>query len=137
VNFATYVATISEASGPWTSLGGGTTGSSGTPTLAGGGPLTSGSDVILSLTDAPPNEPTIMWISLTSSPQTFFGGTIHALPFVSQLFLGANTAGSIQIGGSWPNGIASGTEIWFQYLVRDPSVAWGITLSNAVHATTP
>ena len=38
---------------------------------------------------------------------------------------------------TWPPGLPTGSEVWFQFLVEDGSTAAGITLSNGVRATTP
>ena len=66
-----------------------------------------------------------------------FGGTIHALPFSDEVLLGTNTHGFFSGSTQWPDGLPSGTEAWFQFLVEDPSVIFGITLSNGLKATTP
>ena len=71
------------------------------------------------------------------SPLSYFGGTIHAFPPATSFLLAANGSGNLTIGGAWPAGIPSGTNLWFQYLVGDPSVVWGITLTNGLLATTP
>jgi hypothetical protein len=33
--------------------------------------------------------------------------------------------------------VPSGSEIWFQFIVSDPSVIWDLTLSNGLKAMTP
>jgi hypothetical protein len=123
--------------GTWEDLGGGTTGINGAPTLAGSGSLIGGQPATLLLTNAPANGLVLAWYSLQSNPVNFFGGTIHPLPTLNQLFFFANFLGSLQLQTAWPAGVPSGTQIWFQFLLDDASVIHGITLSNAVKATTP
>lgn len=38
---------------------------------------------------------------------------------------------------TWPAGIPSGTNAWFQFVVQDLSTIHGLTLSNGLRATTP
>ncbi len=123
--------------GTWEDLGGGTFGINGFPTLVGSGTLIGGQTATLLLTNAPPNGLVLAWYSLQSNPQNFFGGTIYPLPILNQLFFFSNFLGSLQLSTPWPLGIPTGTEIWFQFLLDDPSVIHNITLSNAVKATTP
>jgi hypothetical protein len=132
-----YVFHVEFLDGPWTDLGGGTAGSNGTPNLVGTGPLTPGSSMSLDLTAAPPFATTLLWLSLSSAPQSFFGGTIHPLPPTTEFLLACDGAGALSLGGTWPSGVPAATDIWFQYLVGDPSVPPQITLSNGVQATTP
>ena len=128
---------IDRNPGTWTDLGGGTVGSNGTPTLDGGGVLLAGSIATLELTQAPPNAFMLAWVSLSSTPASFFGGTLHATPFSSQYALPADASGSFSAYTTWPDGLPPGTEAWFQFIVQDPSVLWGLTLSNGLKATTP
>jgi YVTN family beta-propeller protein len=122
---------------PWENVGGGTIGANGPPTLVGSGPLIAGSTAGLDLTDAPPNALMLAWLSFSSVPQAFFGGTIHATPFAQQFLFFANGTGGFSVSTTWPGGIPPGTNAWFQFFVQDVSVIWGITLSNALKITTP
>ena len=79
----------------------------------------------------------LAWLSFTSVPAPYFGGTVHATPFDAQFLFPADASGSFSAYTTWPDGVPPGTDAWFQFLVQDPSVIWGITLSNAVRATTP
>ncbi len=130
--------TISYPDGdPWTDLGGGTVGANGPDTLAGTGTLVGGSPTNLTLTGAPSNALTLGWVSFAPTPMPAIGGTLHAFPFSSQFFFGADAAGSVAINVPWPAGLPSGTEIWFQFLADDPSSIHGITMSNGLKATSP
>ena len=121
----------------WTDIGGGTVGSAGPPTLVGTGDLTAGSTASLSLANAPAGALMLAWLSFAPTPAPYFGGTVHALPFNSQFVFSADAAGQFSIATTWPAGIPTGTQAWFQFLVEDPSVIWGITLSNALRISTP
>jgi len=122
---------------PWSDEGGGTVGVNGAPTLQGSGSLLAGSQAGLLLTKAAASAPMVAWMSLTSVPQSYFGGTIHAFPFTNQFFFGSSLEGSFAASTTWPAGVPSGTQVWFQFIIADPSVIWGLTLSNAVKATAP
>jgi len=121
----------------WESVGGGTSGVNGLNTLVGSGPLTGGTPATLTLSNAAPSALVVAWLSFAPVPQNFFGGTIHALPYSTQLVFFTNPAGVFSGTASWPTGIPAGTNAWFQFLVADNSVIWGITMSNGVKVTTP
>jgi len=124
--------------GSWEDLGGGTSGINGLVTCTGSGPLTVGTFNPITVTNAAPNALMITWIALTPGPPVpALGGTVHAFPFGSQLLFFSNASGSFSAAASWPPGIPPGTEATFQFFVDDPSVIWGLTLSNAVRGTTP
>ncbi len=120
---------------PWVDLGGGSSGVAGPPTLTGGGTLTAGGPVSLALTDAPPSAPMLAWVSFAPTPFGALGGTVHAFPYASQLFLGADGAGDWGATTTWP-AVPVGTQVWFQFIVQDASVPDGLTLSNGLRATT-
>ena len=125
-----------EDAGTWVDEGGGTSGAFGPVTLTGTGPLTFGSLNPVTLTNATPGAIMLSWISFTSTPVNFFGGTIYANPFNVQLIFIANAGGGFSGAAPWP-ALPPGTEVWFQFLVEDNTVIFGITLSNAMKATTP
>ncbi len=116
---------------------GGTFGAFGVPTLTTSGLFTGGSLVNINLTKAPANAPTLLWISTQSEPLQALGGTVHANPFAFQFLLIADGSGSIDLQGSWPQGIPAGSQFWLQFLVEDQTVIDGITLSDAIRITTP
>jgi len=91
----------------------------------------------LELTQTPPNAPLLLWLSFSSTPQAVFGGTLHAVPMANQFLRFSDGAGAYSVSAPWPPGVPVGTKLWLQWLAGDASVASGITLSNAVRATTP
>ncbi len=121
----------------WTDLGGGTPGIAGVPTLQGAGSLVGGIPATISLTQAPSSAPMLAWISFAPTPFSAIGGTVHAYPFASQLFVFADGSGQYVASTLWPTGIPAGTEIWFQFIVEDLTTVHGLTLSNGLLATTP
>ena len=132
-----FIATLSSTEDPWTDLGGGTPGIAGTPQLTGTGSLEGGTPVGLELVNAPASAPMLAWLSFASVPQSFFGGTVFATPYDAQFLFASDSAGEFSVGTVWPTGVPSGTEAWFQFILSDPSVQWGLTLSNGLRATTP
>jgi hypothetical protein len=123
----------------WTDLGGGTIGIAGTPSFLGTGSLVGGTLAQLTLTNAPPFAPLLMWVSFASVPvvSTSLGGTMHVFPPALQFLLFADGSGGISIPLTWPVSLPPSTKIWFQMLVVDPTSIPGITLSNGLLATTP
>jgi hypothetical protein len=118
-------------------LGGGTAGINGVPRLTGSGSLLGGSTTTLDLIDAPANALMLAWLSFASSPQSFFGGTIHATPFANQFLFTSDGTGSFSASTTWPNGVLAGTAVWFQFIVQDLSVIHGLTLSNGLRLIAP
>jgi hypothetical protein len=121
---------------PWTNLGGGAPGINGTPALVMGGPLTPGSSLSLSLTQAAPSELAFAWFAFASTPTPFLGGTLYTFPISLQVL--AFTSGSGTLGGAatFP-GAASGQQIWVQVAVSDASTGKGGSLSNAMVGLVP
>ena len=103
----------------------------------GSGPLTGGSTLSLELTQGPSNALTLLWISTTSTPIVVFDGTVHAFPFDAELLLSTNGSGEFLGSSRFPSVVPPGFEMWFQFLLHDTSVVFGLTLSNAVMAVTP
>ncbi len=88
------------------------------------------------MTDAPASTLVLAWLSITSVPFDVLGGTVYANPPTSQLLRSTDAQGAWSQSMTWPV-VASGVEFWLQFIVQDASVLGGLTLSNAVTATTP
>ena len=127
--------TITVTPGLFVDLGGGAPGVAGLPTLTAKGPLTPGSTLTVSLQHAAPGAPMLLWMSFASVPVSVFGGTIYAYPPAFQTLLVTGPGGSFTSSIAWPAGIASGTAVYLQFLIRDVTV--GVTPSNAVTAVAP
>lgn len=118
-------------------LGGGTVGAAGAPRLVGHGTLAVGSPMALELRRAPSSAPMLRWLSIQSQPVPLLGGTVHAFPFFNQKLIVANPQGEYSLSITWPAGFPPGASIWGQFLIQDPSLADGFSLSNAIKATIP
>ncbi len=121
----------------WTHLDGGSPGVAGVPRLTGQGTLGSGDEVLLALDDAPPSTLALAWLSFTSVPFDALGGTVHASPPTTQLLRATDGTGAWSQSLVWPAALPSGVDFWLQFIVQDGSVPAGLTLSNALTATTP
>lgn len=123
---------------PWTDLGFALPGAGGAPELAGSGTLVAGSAGALTLSDAAPLAPALLFLSLGSTPVPFKGGTLAAFPPLLQLPLGTDAGGALSLPwAAWPAGIAPGTALVFQCAVQDAGAVQGVALSNALQALTP
>ena len=111
-------------------------GFTGPPVLLGGGVLKAGSLAGIRLLNAPPNALVLASLSLAPYPLEAYGGGLTATPSAFQMLAFADGTGQLLAGLTWPPGFAPGTGIYFQCLIADPTVPWGITLSNALKGTT-
>ena len=132
-----YILEIAPQESPWEDLGGGTSSSGGTPLLSGTGTLVAGEPTSIDLVGAPSGALSLVWTSLTSVPFPVFGGTLYANPFVSEILIPLNGAGEFHAAFPWFTGVPSGLALHFQFIVQDPSIFWGFTLSNGLKATAP
>jgi probable HAF family extracellular repeat protein len=124
--------------GSWISLGSGLAGSAGVPQLAGTGSLVAGSSVTVTLSSARPNAAALLFVSTSSTPAPFKGGTLVPVPIVAMLALATSPAGGITLPiDPWPAGLPSGAPIYWQYGVQDPAAVHGVALSNALKSTLP
>lgn len=125
-------------SGSWTNLGSGLAGSAGVPQLSGTGSLVAGSSVTVTLGNAKPNALALLFVSTSSSPVPFKGGTLIPVPILAQLALVTSSAGGVVLPISpWPAGLPSGSAIFWQYGIQDPGAVHGVALANALKATLP
>ena len=70
---------------PWTGLGSGLAGVAGLPQLTGVGDLVAGTPGSLALVDAAPAAPAVLFISASSTPTAFKGGTLLTVPILLAL----------------------------------------------------
>lgn len=122
---------------PWTDLGFGLAGTSGTPVLEGTGSLQGGSSGSLDLTAAAPSATAVLFTSVASTPTPFKGGTLVTIPISALFTLTTGAAGDIPLPFVWPAGIPAGSELYFQYGIADPGAVVNVALSNGVRAVTP
>jgi hypothetical protein len=121
----------------WTDIGCGLAGVSGIPSLTGTGTLLTGSAGSLNLSNAAPLAANMLFVSLSSSPVPFKGGSLCAFPFLLGLPLGTDGSGGLVLPwASWPAGL-SGASLYFQYAIDDAAGPSGASLSNALRGDVP
>lgn len=107
------------------------------PEFSATGTLLAGAPVKLTLAEAAPLAPTALVIGLSQLGVPFKGGTMVPNP---DLVLGGFVTAadsSLSLASTWPAGLPSGTNLWFQAWVADAAGPKGFAASNALKATTP
>jgi len=122
---------------PWTDLGDGLAGTTGTPALLGSGPLISGTPVSLSLTNGLAFASAWLVVGFSEISTPFKGGVLVPSPDLLFAGLPLNGSGSLLLTSSWPAGIPSGALTAWQYWIPDAAGPVGFAASNAVRAVTP
>lgn len=140
-NFPTAFFSVAMSQGPapsaWTGLGFGLAGISGIPSLSGAGTLAAGSPGSLTIGNAMPSAPAILFTALASAPAPFKGGTLAAFPFTVTANISMLLSGGLTIPFTWPVGVPPATPLWYQCAVQDAAAPKGVALSNALMAITP
>jgi hypothetical protein len=122
---------------PWTQLDSGLPGVTGIPVLFGVGSLTPATSGSLDLSNAAPAAPSLLMVSLASTPTPFKCGTLVPVPVAFQLFRFTLASGQYSVGwSSWPASL-SGASLYFQWAVADAAAPCGVALSNALRADVP
>ena len=123
---------------PWTNLESGLVGLTGIPSLVGNGTLVTGTSGVLGLTNARSSSLAALFVALSSTPAPFKGGVLVTVPVTLTVYVFTNALGSIQIPwAAWPAGIPSGTNLYFQYAIKDAAAVQGVSLSNGLKGTVP
>lgn len=128
----------SWANPAWTDLGFPLAGFSGDPLLVGCGSLDAGLGAAISLTNAIPFSTAYIVLGFSELNAPFKGGTL--VPnFTPGLIKGfpTNASGAFLIDTTWPAGVPSGADVYFQYWIVDAAGPAGFSASNAVRGTTP
>jgi len=139
-NTRTVVRTLSvlpAGSTQWADLGLGLAGLTGVPGVAGSGTLVGGSPVGLHLSGARPLAPVVIVIGFSALNAPFKGGTLVPSPDVLLFGFTSSSLGLLNLGGTWPSGFPSGTNIWFQEWITDAAGPLGFAATNGLRATTP
>ncbi len=133
VNAFTYVNL-----GSFVNLGPGKPGSLGSPTLAGAGDLAAGSGTgfTLTLAGAVPLQPMTLFISLTTLPLPFKGGTFYPVPILSALPFSTDAFGQVVLPGAIPPGFPTLSFV-LQFWCADPSASFGLSASNGLQCIMP
>ena len=130
------------ADGPFEGIGCATAGTYGDPRLHGEGTLVAGSSGSLNVTNAKENAANgLFFVGVVEGAATFYLGTLKPVPWIGEpIFIQTNASGEWTIPwASWPAGLPSGFEIFFQYALEDAGAAngTGVALTNALKATAP
>lgn len=128
---------IEQLHGDWDDLGFALAGVAGLPQLDGTGALIGGSDGTLTLSGARPSAACLLFVSLSSTPTPFKGGTLAALPAVLLVPLVTSPSGTLPLTFTWPGGLPAATAFHFQYAIPDPAAVQGVALSPLERGTTP
>jgi hypothetical protein len=121
----------------WKDLGSALAGGTGDPRLVGTGELATGTPGFVRLTNAKASSPSVLFLSATSTPVAFKGGTIVAFPPLLLLGLPTGANGTIDLAWSaWPSNLP-GASWLFQFAVQDAGAVHGVALSNAISGTEP
>lgn len=131
---------ISAAStGAFQKLGQGTPGTQlQVPRLDSNSTLQAALPVSIRVQDGRAAAPGILLVSLNDNPVPLFGGTVYTFPeFYSQGFLTNGVGDWTLFVPSWPAGLPSNLELFFQAGIVDPEAVDGVALTNALRAVTP
>lgn len=126
-----------KVASPWTDLGNGLAGSAGVPLLAGEGNLQPGSDLVLTLSGAAAAAPATLVAGFSLLGAPFKGGVLVPSPGLLLAGLATDAAGGLLLAGTWPAGVPSGLDLFFQAWVADAGASAGLAASNAVRAAVP
>jgi hypothetical protein len=121
----------------WTDLGHALAGTAGSPRLTGLGALLPGSPGELRLHHARPSALAVLFVSATSAPAAFKGGTLATVPPLASFTLATDAAGSLALPwAAWPS-FDPAQDWYFQCGIADPAAPKGVALSNALRAVEP
>jgi hypothetical protein len=128
---------VVQVDSPWTDLGQGLAGASGVPTLAGSGTLQPGSNVLVALSGALAATPATLVVGFTQLNAPFKGGVV--VPSLGLLLVGFVTSpgGTIPLAATWPVGLPSSFDTYFQWWITDAAGPKGFAASNGLRGTTP
>ena len=112
----------------------------GEPLLTGSGDLTPGSlaGFTLSCTNAQPFAQGYIFVSFSSAPIPFFGGTFYCgAPIAFQRIFPFNGAGAFTPSTALDNSIPNGISIYLQFFFSDATAPQGVSGSNGLRMDVP
>jgi len=121
---------------PWTDLGLGLAGTSGTPILTGAGSLCPAQPFVLRLRSALPGATSLLVLGVSRVDAAFKGGVLVPAPDLV-LPLPTGAAGNASAAAAWPDPSASGLELHWQAWVPDPGGPFGFAASNGLRSVAP
>jgi hypothetical protein len=121
----------------WTDLGFALPGTYGNPALAGAGTLALDSVNSLLLILAKESSTAGLFLSFTSTPTPFAGGTLVPVPPLDPIIVTTSPAGTVLLNTTIEFCLPPGITLYAQWGIADPAAVAGVALSNAVVGTTP
>ena len=121
----------------WVDLGFALAGLDGDPLLVGDGSLALGSVNDVVLTNAAGSALAGLFLSFSSTPTPFAGGTLVPVPWLDPIILTLPASGSIALTYTVAECLPSGIPLYVQWVIQDGAAIAGYALSNAVVGTTP
>lgn len=121
---------------PWTDVGHGLAGGAGTPVLQGAGTLLGGTPMALALSGAESFAPAFLVIGVVPLFAPFKGGILVPTPKLI-IALGTDAGGEVDLAATWPPGLPSGLQAYFQTWIVDSAGPAGFAASNGLRATVP
>ncbi len=120
----------------WTRLGAELAGGVGEPCMVGRGGLEPGSEVRLSLTRSIAHARVVLFVGQGVSNTPWKGGLL--VPTRELVFPGLMTGpgGTLELVETWPEGLPSGFELFYQFWVQDPAAVFAVAASNAIGSET-
>jgi arylsulfatase A-like enzyme len=135
-SFAALQAQIAQAYVPWLADTAGVPGVNGEPTLAGSGALIPGAVVSLTLANARPSAPALLYVGFSWLHEPFKGGIVGPEPDVPVLLVTSPTGG-LTLLAHWPLAMPPGLSVYYQYWIVDPAGPQGLSASNNIASLTP
>jgi hypothetical protein len=121
---------------PWVDLGGSLAGASGAPDLTMSGPLTPLSANLATLSNAAPSALSVVFAGFSLANAPVLGGVLLPAPDVVRLF-NTSAAGTLSLPFTWPAGLPSDLDTYYQIWVPDAGAPFGYAASNGMQGTTP
>jgi len=120
----------------WINMGFALAGIQGPPSLKGTGKIAPYERSKIVLLDAAPQALAMLFVSLSSDPQPFKGGTLVPAAPAFHLAIMTDASGSIELEISGSANLPAGFDLVMQYAVLDEAAPQGVALSNALQTST-
>lgn len=121
----------------WTDLGFALAEVTGDPLLVSTGSLALGSVNHVNLTNANPSALAGLFMSFSSTPTPFAGGTLVPVPWLDPIILTLPPFGSLPLSYTVTDCLPPGIPLYMQWIISDGAAISGFALSNAIVGTTP
>ncbi|MCB9896487.1 MAG: VCBS repeat-containing protein [Planctomycetes bacterium] len=122
---------------PWTTLGHALAGTKGEPMLAGSGTLDPNTQAGFQVASAVPNTATTFIVGISTIFAPFKGGVLVPAPDLLVPGIPTDANGFYYFFVTWPSGVPSGSQLFFQVWMPDPLGPLGFSATNGLQATTP